>query len=559
MPNNTIDPTIKALTSAIAEAETGSSSPEAYTKRGASGEFGRYQFMPDTWKAYAGEAGVSTSLEQSSMEEQNKVAYNKIKQWKDQGYTPAQIASMWNAGPGRPNAYKENWKGVNSQGVAYDTPSYAMKVSEAYNRLKGQSGVATTVPRETPQEGGQGYMNDIGQSLSTAGGKLASAVGDAASGEINPLSGVIRSAGAIGGAVGDITTDVLENTPVVKDIYKGVEGLVGNFAQGIADTEAGQNAIKGYQSFAEEHPELAGNISAGMDIVTAIPILKGLKVVKNKAGDVVNNALHGKTDAVYDTVSPPLTPKKTAQAISERGTETTGLLRDTRLKNDPFYEKVSDAVKANVPKFNPNKPLLYNIDATQTVVRETNKQLKQRVQELGRDRIYSFKELGSALNNLDVPDIIAAEPYLLNLHNRLVGHALRIAKAKGGKVPNLLDVRQEFDRFVKKQYPNVFNQMDRTSPLSATVKQIRNALTDFTVKNLPEDALLKETLSKEHLLLEAIESMATRASKGADKEIGTDAISRFGTRHPVVKGLAKSGGNALIQGAGLGGVMKIMD
>jgi hypothetical protein len=144
----TIDPTIKALVSALGEAETGTSSPAAYSKRGASGEFGRYQFMPDTWKAYASEAGVTAPLEQASIEDQNKVAYHKVSQWKAQGYNPAQIASMWNSG--KPNAYKENWRGVNSQGVAYDTPAYAQKVSDAYARLKG-----TVYTGGQPGQGGQ--------------------------------------------------------------------------------------------------------------------------------------------------------------------------------------------------------------------------------------------------------------------------------------------------------------------------------------------------------------------------------------------------------------------
>jgi len=33
-----------------------------------------------------------------TLENENKATYLKIKDWKSQGYNPAQIASMWNSG-----------------------------------------------------------------------------------------------------------------------------------------------------------------------------------------------------------------------------------------------------------------------------------------------------------------------------------------------------------------------------------------------------------------------------------------------------------------------------
>lgn len=131
-----LDPTIKNLVSAIGRAETGDNKDRAYGMRGKSGEIGRYQFMPSTWKQWAKESLGDENAEMS-IANQNKVAYDKVKQWKDQGLTPAQIASKWNSGG--ENKYKENHKGINKYGVAYDTPAYALKVSQYYNELKGQA------------------------------------------------------------------------------------------------------------------------------------------------------------------------------------------------------------------------------------------------------------------------------------------------------------------------------------------------------------------------------------------------------------------------------------
>lgn len=131
-----IDPQVKALTTAIRRTETGSVA-DPYNAKGASGEFGAYQFMPDTYRNYAkkylGDENASPTVEN-----QNKIAYSFVKEKKDAGFTPAQIASMWNAGESRPNAYKEGFRGTNKLGVAYDVPTYVQKVSQNYKELASQ-------------------------------------------------------------------------------------------------------------------------------------------------------------------------------------------------------------------------------------------------------------------------------------------------------------------------------------------------------------------------------------------------------------------------------------
>lgn len=133
-PQSTLDPKVKALASAIRRTETGTST-DPYNAKGASGESGAYQFMPDTWKGWSKEF-LGHENAPMTVENQNKVAYERIKRWKDEGYNPAQIASLWNTGS-KPNAYKEGFKGVNDQGVEYDVPAYVEKVSKNYREVIG--------------------------------------------------------------------------------------------------------------------------------------------------------------------------------------------------------------------------------------------------------------------------------------------------------------------------------------------------------------------------------------------------------------------------------------
>lgn len=544
-----LDPQAVALAKAIRDTE----SKGDWNAKGASGEWGAYQFTPATWQAYSQEFGVNAPFGAATPDQQNEVAYKKIKQWKDQGYNPGQIASMWNAGVGRPNAYVEGHKGVNKFGVEYDTPSYAEKVAQAYQRLKGQTGMQD-VPMQPIEKD---FLGDVGDTLARAGTRVASAVGRAATGEIHPISGLIQGVGGVAGGVGDLTSDVLHHVPVVKDVVKGVEGAIGQGVEAVLATDEGQQALQAYQRFAQEHPEMAGNIESGIDIATALPILKGVRVGMDAAGAGVNRVLRGSKDEVLEAVSPHMTPKEMASAVATRGTQKKGLLGEVSIRPAAADLRTAAAVRANVPTFNPNKPLLHNIDAVQTTVSQMAKQLKQRVNEMGAGRIYSHQEFAKALRGVEKPLLISSDVTMNNAYNRLIAKAVEIAKKKGGKVPDLLDVRQEFDGFIKKQFPNLYSS-EALTPMRQAVRDIRNAITDFTVKNLPDDVGLRDSLLVQHQLLNAIENMAEKATKGAGKEIGTTMIDRSPTLRGT-RGLIKFGSRAAAQGAGMGGIMKVLD
>src|SRR5258708_5460417 len=111
-----LDPDAVNLAKSIRHVESGND----FQSEGKSGEYGGYQFTEPTWNTYAKEAGINVPLRQSTPEQQNEVAYKKIKQWKDQGKNVGEISSMWNAGEGKPNAYLEGNSGVNDKGVHYD-------------------------------------------------------------------------------------------------------------------------------------------------------------------------------------------------------------------------------------------------------------------------------------------------------------------------------------------------------------------------------------------------------------------------------------------------------
>lgn len=158
MPPQQLDNDIVNLARAVRKIESG----DNFSARGGSGEYGGYQYTPATWASHARAAGVNVPLEKATRADQNKVFYTWAKSKKDSGKNIGEIASMHNAGEGRPNAYLEGNAGTNKYGVQYDTKSYAEKVAKAYQEIKAQGGgyqVPTDV--QTPQNSTQSYYQNL--------------------------------------------------------------------------------------------------------------------------------------------------------------------------------------------------------------------------------------------------------------------------------------------------------------------------------------------------------------------------------------------------------------
>ncbi len=116
-----------ALVKALAYTENGGAPNLSSPKAGKTGETKSiFQFLPATWKRYAKEIYGNENVPINADTETYLVS-QKVKNWIDKGYNARQIASMWNAGEAKPNAYKQGWKGTN-KGVSYNTPDYANKV-----------------------------------------------------------------------------------------------------------------------------------------------------------------------------------------------------------------------------------------------------------------------------------------------------------------------------------------------------------------------------------------------------------------------------------------------
>lgn len=186
-----MDMDVVNLAKSIRKVESGGN----FNAKGASGESGAYQWMPDTWKDHAGKIlGDSSAL--MTPENQNAVAYGVIKGWKDMGLNPAQIAAKWNSGS------EIGWEtkiGVNSKGVRYNVPQYVKSVTDTYQNIKNgneDSPITSTQSTVTNPEqmSVSGFVKNIGGSAIN----LAEGLGQAV---LHPIDTASNLLGGVAGAI----------------------------------------------------------------------------------------------------------------------------------------------------------------------------------------------------------------------------------------------------------------------------------------------------------------------------------------------------------------------
>lgn len=357
-----LDPGVVTLTKAIRQVESNGN----FQAKGKTGEYGAYQFMGPTWNAMSSKFGINVPLEQATPQQQNEVAYKQIKEWKDAGHNVGQIASMWNAGPGNPDAYLNGNKGTNSKGVGFDTGLYAQRVATTYQQLKGVDPStlptnSSTVP-PAPQQEDPASIGGFAGNLVKSG---ANFLGNTANALIHPIQ-TVQGIGSIaaGGLqeLGGQTTDNTQNFDAAKNFFAQRYGGVDKVLHTAYTDPIGLAA------------DLSALFSGGAGALGAIG--KGAELAG--AADVANVARSAASTAnKLSSVVNPLTPviagagkliSKSGPLTSEVGSQLTG-----------FEPRTIDAIISHPEQFSPEQ--IATASRT-TVAKQVEEALQARIAHL---------------------------------------------------------------------------------------------------------------------------------------------------------------------------------
>lgn len=336
--SNTIDRDALNLTRAIGLQEGGgkidyNAVGDAGTSKGA------YQWQPGNFESAARDAGLDPN--DFSPENQDKVAYARVKSRKDAGLQPWEIAAEWNSGS------KDNWKDhsgdttINGQTIHYDTPAYVSNVKNYYTKLAGGTstnpaadiaGTNIQTPPTTLEAPGilSQSINQFGKGY----GQISKGVdegnlGDIGKGVLNEAAGGIR---AVFSPV-EWATKMVAKIPGISNVVGGVEKGINYVADKISNNPQ-------LQDFMVKHPdadEVAGNL-----------ITIGATLVGGKESPEIRDSLNPITEKVSDVVKP--IKEKLQQKAVNSTIEDWNRIGGDYVKTDKLLSK-EEALKSN-----PNSP-----------------------------------------------------------------------------------------------------------------------------------------------------------------------------------------------------------
>lgn len=397
----------------------------------------------------------------------------------------------------------------------------------------------------------EGFIGGIKSDIQARGQALKPAIEQAGGNFANAPELALNIAGQTAGAVTDIAG-------------RGISALTPNFikkplAEGIqkvAETKPIKSATELYGQFKSVHPRAARNIEAAGNVASVLPFGEAGKVeqtAKNIASPLgkVSTALEESAKAseqvtkesfVRDLIRPEQS-KAVKEAQVTRTTETgKGILKRSIIAPTSSELKAEKAV-LEIPGIKPDGTLQQNYNIIKKANRTKAEELKSTIAT--NDFIIPKKEIKSRL--LVAAETLKASPTITGDAEqtaiKLLNKANQLVDENTGTGSGLLKARKEYDTWVQSQKPNAFDAKAENAFTIANreIRKTFNTLLDEKVPNLK----IKESLSKQSALFDAMENIAPKAAYEADTAIVRllqKAGEVLGTKNRIVQSIAAAVG-----------------
>ncbi len=309
-----LDAGVVNLSRAIRQQESGGN----YNAIGDNGtSHGAFQWQPGNFAAAAKQFGLDPT--DFSPVNQDKVAYQQIAHYKNQGYSPEQIASLWNSGKPDPTGNVGDTT-VNGKPLHYDTPTYVNNVMNNFQQFK-QQGTQNSIQQNPsdPQinDSFAQFFRDIpDMSRLSAGQAAQSAVEGIVKGGIAPIANFIPSALKTAWGIGSTLG------------YPAMHPIIASQAIG--------NTIMGAAEYATGTPgEETKYVDAAANILKSLPGAVWDNLVKD----------YGSPEAIQHTIA--TNPAQFILDATVAGDAATGIARGTAGLADVVGGTTRGAVAAN--------------------------------------------------------------------------------------------------------------------------------------------------------------------------------------------------------------------
>ncbi len=435
-------------------------------------------------------------------------------------------------------------------------------------------------PDQPAAEAGPGFFSRVGERLSRRGDIFQEITAEPAGSTLESLSKGVQVLGnvAAGGAV-DVIGETISTgfgllsqglSAVTPDFIEDpVVGKLGDAFEAVAGTEVAQSAveaaaqgIEAYSAWAEENPEAAKIASAFGNMALLAPVVpKGARIAGPPAPTVVGRAGQAATTAGE------------AQAASQRATFVEGLVRPAPTKSVREAEILRSAEGGlvsgrtvtpsagetaiaqsvtDIAGVKPSNTLLQNLGAVQEGIGAEAKTLAATLKaspvKIARPDMKSDMD-GVLVRLADNPILVGDAA---KTGERTVAQAVKFLQANPNTPAGVLKARQQFDEWVGKQRPKIFDPSTE-SALSIAVRETRQGMNDIIAKSVP-DVGVKQSLATQSNMFRAIDNIAPKAAAEAETAIGRlgkRVTAALGLKREVTKNLPQIAGAAAVTGVGV--------
>jgi len=355
---------------------------------------------------------------------------------------------------------------------------------------------------------------------------ILQAFGKAGAGGVLDIAGETITAGLKG--VSFLLPDSIEK-PVVDTITEGLR-FIENTAVGKMGIEALENGADAWNNFKEGHPRAAKNIESVVNIAAIVtpPKVKANTAPENgvsklrQTADKLDQAAAAKEFGERRAFTLQLTqPRQTLEqrADQARRTEQQGVLRRNVLQyTQREIDVAEEAAKTGVSA---SRSPQYNVNVLNTAIQKEATSLQNRL-----TRYQAPIDDYSVISRVDVAvdKLLAERPTIAG--DEAAARSLNILAQKAedlwnasDKTPTaLLQVRRDFDSWVKSNKPNVFGDV-KVDNISVGAREIRKALNEALSESVPDENI-KSSLRRQSLLIEGAENASYKAAEEASNAVG---------------------------------------
>ena len=339
----------------------------------------------------------------------------------------------------------------------------------------------------SPAEESLGFAGRVKERFGEAGRDIVSGIKESAVDiqQGRGVQGVTRAALRTVGGVAEAAFAPITEAPVIKP-------AIGALGTAISKIPGVKSVVERFGRFAEKRPVLAKDIKNIIDITTlggvsAIrkPVITSVGKAAGKTATILEKGLEKQTlKETLKLIEPILSTKETARALSAgRGQVSARILprrfETVTLSSTGTQEEMARAVSGII--FRKKHPI-DNIGALITESKAVGQKIRTGLKE--SDAIWNKNELKSRLAKVERPITVKSDTALTNQANNFNRALTKIADKANKKAEGILDVRQEFDRLVNKEFPNLYDK--EMIPIRQYISNTRKTLNEFAESKLHE-------------------------------------------------------------------------